>query len=165
LIGVSAVRLSFLPSESDSTLEIFDGMNAKRLILACLAVFIFIFGYEWVFHGRILKGTYLQTGWLWRSESEMMERFGWLAGGQLLLSVIFCLIYALSERSRVGVAQGIGYGLLMGLLLTAPTLITYTVQPMPLNLIGAWIAGGIIKLTVAGAILGAIYRPKAKTAV
>ena len=140
-------------------------MNAKRLTLAAIAVFAFVFVFDWVLHGMILKNTYIQTASLWRSESEMGQHFGWLVLGQLLLSMMFCLIYALRPGLHDGVGPGIGYGLMVGLLLTGPTLISYAVQPLPLNLIGSWILGGIIQLMIAGALLGAIYRPKPATAL
>jgi hypothetical protein len=70
-------------------------MRTTRLILACVAVFVFVFGFEWVFHGMIMKESYVNTASLWRPEAEMTARFGWLLGGQLLLSVMFCVIYAL----------------------------------------------------------------------
>src|SRR5947208_901695 len=135
-------------------------MNTKRLLVAFLAVFVVVFFYDWGFHGYILRDAYIQSASLWRPETEMMRYFGWLVLGQFLLSVMFCLIYANRYTEPGGVGPGIGYGLMAALLLSAPTLITYAVQPMPLNIIGAWFIGETIKLMIAGAILGAIYRPK-----
>ena len=134
-------------------------MNTKRLILACVVVFVFVFGFEWVFHGVLLQETYAQTASLWRPESEMQQHFAWLVLGQLLLSVMFCVIYAVRHGANGGVGQGIGYGVLVALLLTSPTLISYAVQPLPISLIGSWVVGRIIQLVIAGAILGAVYRP------
>ena len=136
-------------------------MNTKRVIVACLVVFVFIFGYEFVFHGIIMKDTYVRTANLWRPEAEMRSYMPWLLLGQFVLAVMFCVIYALGQTNRVGVAHGVGYGLLVGLLLSSPSLIMYAVQPLPLSLIGAWIVAGLIEMMIAGAILGAIYRPVA----
>ena len=38
--------------------------------MASSSVFLFIFFYEWIFHGVVLKETYLQTANLWRPESD-----------------------------------------------------------------------------------------------
>jgi hypothetical protein len=37
--------------------------------------------------------------------------------------------------------------------------VSYAVQPLPLGMIGSWFVGGVIEMIIAGAILGAIYRP------
>jgi hypothetical protein len=139
-------------------------MNTKRLILACVAVFIFVFFYDWILHGNILRGAYIQTASLWRSEDEMKGYFGWLVAGHVLMSIMFCVIYALRGAARAGVMQGVGYGVLLGLLMIGPNLITYAVQPLPAKMICAWSVGGIIQLAAAGAILGAIYKPASSAA-
>src|SRR5882762_2379651 len=111
-------------------------MNIKRLILACIVVFVFVYGYEWVFHGFLLKDAYAKTASLWRPESEMMGYMGWLALGQFLRAVVFCLLYAIRPGTHVG--AGIGYGLMIALLLIGTDFIIYAVQPLPLSLIGSW---------------------------
>jgi len=135
-------------------------MNIKRLVLACVAVFICIFACDFVLHGILLKSTYMNTAPLWRTESEMKEHFGWLLLGQLLLSVMFCVIYAVRCGERMGPGPGAGYGLLVALLLGSECLITYAVQPLPKRIPAAWFLGGVVELTIAGAVLGTIYRPE-----
>ena len=138
-------------------------MNAKRLLLGCVAVFVFVFCYDWVFHDVLLKESYVKTASLWRPEAEMKAHFGWLVAGELLISIMFCVIYSLRGGPRFGVAQGVGYGVFVSLLLAGLDFITYTVQPLPLSLAGAWVVGRVIQLIGAGAILGAIYRPMSQT--
>ena len=134
-------------------------MNTKRLVLSCIAVFLCIFACNFVLHGILLKDAYANTAELWRTESEMNGHFGWLLLGQLLQSVMFCVIYALRCAERTGVGPGAGYGLLVALLLGSGSFITYAVQPIPMRIPAAWFLGGIVELTIAGAILGGIYRP------
>jgi len=67
-------------------------MNAKRLALACLSVFLLVFVYDFVLHTIILKTDYVVTGFLWRPQDEMPRYFGSLLFGQIELSVAFCLI-------------------------------------------------------------------------
>ena len=139
-------------------------MNTKRVGLACLVVFILCFGFDFVLHGILLKNAYAQTAQLWRSEAEMKNLFGWLLLGQLLLSVMFCVIYAFRRSTTSCAGQGSAYGFFVGLILASITLITYAVQPIPPNIIGAWIIGDLLKLIIAGAILGAIYQPLSTSA-
>jgi hypothetical protein len=133
-------------------------MNVKRLALACLAVFVLVFAYDYILHEKILKTDYIITGYLWRSPEDMPKYFGSLFFGQLLLSVAFCLIYVFLVGARSSVRRGLIYGLLAGVLLSAPNFIMFAVQPMPLDLIIKWVCGRLIQTLIAGLILGTIYR-------
>lgn len=134
-------------------------MNAKRLALACLSVFLFVFVYDFVLHAIILKTDYVVTGFLWRPQDEIGSYFGSLLFGQLQLSIAFCLIYTFLANSRASIRTGLIYGLLAGLLLCGPNFITFAVQPFPLDLIVKWTLGRLLQTCVAGLLLGAIYRP------
>lgn len=133
-------------------------MNTKRLFLSFLAVFAFIFVFEWVFHGVVLKNLYAQTASVWRPEPEMMRRFHWLVLGQAIMAFVFVFLFA-KGFARDGVRGGIQFGIVLALFGVGFNFVTYTVQPLPLRLIGLWDIGGLIELALAGAIAGAIYRP------
>src|SRR4030095_8877913 len=120
-------------------------MNMKRFVLACLAVFGFVFLYNWGLHGVLLKDTYAKTASLWRPPSEMGTYFFWLLAGQLIMSVVFCLIYTRAESRKQAVGFAAGYGIAIGVMGAGQNLILYAVQPMPFNLIGAWIIGAIVQ--------------------
>ena len=132
-------------------------MNVKRFISASIAVFLFIFFYDWVFHGIYLRDLYMQTQNIWRPETEMTQYFGWVVGGQALLSVIFCAIFLKGYENR-GIFEGVRYGFLIALLMTGPMLIMYAVQPIPIELLCNWVVGELIQYTVAGGLLAAIYK-------
>ena len=140
-------------------------MNMKRLILACVFVFVFLFLFEWGLHGGVLRNAYKESAQLWRSDADMGRHFGLIIRGQVVLSVMFCLIYALRRGTDAGPAQGAGYGLLVGILLATGPLIAFATQPLPSRIVGAWIVGAIIEFVIAGAILGAIYRPRSTPTV
>src|SRR6185503_3742087 len=132
-------------------------MNVKRFVLACVAVFVFVMLFSWVFHGVLLKDTYAQTANMWRPEAEMGKYSVFLILGQFIQVVAFCLIYTRSESHKRSVAFGAGYGIAVGVLKGGGSLIMHAVQPLPMSVIGAWIVGDIIQVAIAGAILGAIY--------
>ena len=77
-------------------------MNVKRFISACVAVFIFIFLFDWLFHGVILAGIYAWTPELWRTEEAMYSLFQWLVIGQILFSVMISFIFVKGYENRVG---------------------------------------------------------------
>ena len=134
-------------------------MNVKRFVPAVIAVFVFIFFYEWVLHHKILGPTYQETMSLWRNPEEMKSFFWYIPAAQGFLALIFCYIFTRGYQNR-GIAEGLRYGLMIGLLFIPGNVIMYAVQPLPLNLVIAWIVGGIIEGIVAGAIVAAIYRGK-----
>src|SRR5439155_26444458 len=126
-------------------------MSTKRLLLTALAVFVFIFAYEWVFHGILLKDTYGMTPSLWRPQTEMMQHFHWLVLGQAVIALMFTVLFAQGFAAG-GVSAGIKLGIIVGLLRLGLDLITYAVQPLPAKLIGFWFVGGLIEAAVTGAV-------------
>ncbi|GAV20995.1 hypothetical protein MMIC_P1974 [Mariprofundus micogutta] len=135
----------------------FKRPNAGRLLLAMLAVAVFVFVFEWLFHGIYLADTYQATASLWRSQAEMEAHMGWMMGGQLLMAAVFSYLYSF-VRTCGGIGGGACYGLIVGLLMVSPQLITYAVQPVPGSLVATWMIGGLIELILAGMLVAAIYR-------
>ena len=133
-------------------------MNVKRLALASLFVFLFVFLYEWLFHGQLLMADYTATKALWRSDAEMMGNIGWLALGHAIMAFVFCVIFTKGYEGR-GIAEGVRYGVLIGLLVLANVLVRYAVEPIPFSLAMKWFAGGMIELVAAGVIAALVYRP------
>ena len=130
-------------------------MNTKRLIVASIVVFVFVYLYDWVFHGFILKNAYVQTASLWRPEQEMMSYFHFLVLGQAVTAFMASLVFAKTCKSG-SICEGLNYGALLGLLFAGPSLITYAVQPLPATLVGLWVIGAIVKFVIAGLLLGGI---------
>jgi len=134
-------------------------MNWKKLFFAFIAAFIFIFFFGWFFHEVVLKDVYTQVpSNLMRTPDEFRAHFGWLVAGQLIFAFIFALIFV-SGFAAGGVGAGVRLGIMLALLGTGAHLITYAVQPFPGNLIMYWSIGAIIEMAIAGAIVGAIYKP------
>jgi hypothetical protein len=135
-------------------------MNVKRYFLASAVVFVFIFIFEWIFHGVILGNMYAQTSYLWRPKEEMSLFMPWMVMGQLLFAFVFTFIFLKGYENK-GIAEGIRYGILIALLYVPSMLIEYSVIPYPFELIIVWIIGGFLELPLAGAILATLYKPKA----
>jgi len=134
-------------------------MNWKKLFFAFIAAFIFIFFFGWFFHEVVLKDVYTQVpSNLMRTPDEFRAHFGWLVAGQLIFAFIFALIFV-SGFAAGGVGAGVRLGIMLAILGTGAHLITYAVQPFPGNLIMYWSIGAIIEMAIAGAIVGATYKP------
>lgn len=135
-------------------------MKIKRIVPAVLAVFVFIFLFEWVFHGVWLKEMYEATPQLWRPQSVMPQYFPFLTLGQILFSIFLGVLFAFRYKGE-GAKEGITFGMLVGLLVAPVNLISYAIQPLAFTLILFWIVGGLVEMTVAGLLLGLICKPKA----
>jgi hypothetical protein len=134
-------------------------MNWQKLFIAFIAAFIFLFLFGWVFHAVLLKDTYaaLPPG-LQRPDSDFKSHFGWLVLGQLVFAFVFVVIFA-SGFASGGVGSGVKLGILLAFLGIGEHLIVYAVQPFPGSLLVYWSIGAIIEMIIAGAIVGAIYKP------
>ena len=95
---------------------------------------------------------------LLRPEADLKGYFGWLALGQFVMAFFFTLLCArYVPNGRAG--AGAMLGLLVGLVYAGPHLISFAVQPLTFKILFGWIAGAVIQFTIAGAIVGALYRP------
>ena len=133
-------------------------MSNKRLWYSVLAVFVFIFLFEWLFHGMFLKGAYQATSSFWRTPEEMQQYMPWMIMGQLFVAFFFCFIFTKGYESK-GFAEGLRYGLLIAFFMSAPHLIMYAVSPLPWTLYVSWVIGILIEFTIAGLIVASVYKP------
>jgi len=135
-------------------------MNWKKFFIAFVAAFIFIFLWGWIYNGVLLKDIYAQTQSLWRPRAETMSLFHWIILGQAGLAFVFVMIYG-SGFAGGGVAAGIKLGIMLELLAISMRFMIYATQPLPAELLVLWSIGGFIEMIVTGAIVGAIYKPRA----
>ncbi|MFT5171095.1 MAG: hypothetical protein ACI9BD_000867 [Candidatus Marinamargulisbacteria bacterium] len=129
-------------------------MNMKKLGLACLGVFVFVFAFDFIVHGNMLKGLYEATASAWRPMDEHDMRF--MMASQLLFAVF--LTYFFVKLGKTGMSDGIMYGLAIGTVLGAVQLGTYCYLPIPLSLTLAWVAAAVVKSVGCGAIAAKIYK-------
>src|SRR6266853_2220919 len=134
----------------------------KRFSLAFIAAYIFIFLWGWLLNGVLLKDIYAQTPTLWRPQSEMMSLFHWIIIGQALVVFAFVMIYA-SGFAGGGVIAGIRFGILLEIAAIGMRMGIYAVQPFLGKLLIYASIGGLIEMVIAGAIVGAIYKPASQT--
>jgi hypothetical protein len=130
-------------------------MNHRRGFLAFIAVFVVIFIFEFLWHGMLMKSAYMETSTLWRTE----PMFPVLILGQLVIAFAFTGLYVRKVGVN-GVATGMGYGIVIGILAVGGDLIRFAVHPLTTKVLWMWIAGSLIEFGILGAIVGAIYKPK-----
>jgi hypothetical protein len=141
-------------------LSLQEDMNHKRGVIALIVAFAFIFCFEFVWHGILMKSAYMETPALWRAEPDFNSHFWILVLGHAVIAFAFTGLYV----SKVGLqsaATGIGYGIVIGILCAGGDLIRFAVQPLTTQILWMWIAGGLIEFAIVGALVGAIYKPQA----
>jgi len=135
-------------------------MNWKKFFFAFIAAFVFLFVFGFLWYATLMNGAHREVPTLLRSETDSKSYFGWLALGQFVMAFFFtllCVRYVPSGRAGAGALLG----LLVGLVYAGPHLISFAVQPLTFKILCGWIAGAVIQFTIAGAIVGAIYKPAA----
>lgn len=129
-----------------------------RFIGAIIATFLFIFAYDFVYHGMYLAEAYKATASLWRPEADMGQYMIYLSLGQALIA--FGVVWLVFRTERGGWAAGAMTGLVLGVIGAGTNFIFFAVQPLPADLVCSWITSGFVQSAVAGAIAGAIYKPE-----
>lgn len=130
----------------------------KRFIAATAAVFAFIFGYDFLYHGMYLASSYEATASLWRPEASMADYMTYLTLGQLVIA--FAVVWLVFRSERGGWMAGAVTGAAIATIGAGTNLILFAVLPLPADLVCSWIISGFIQTAIAGAIAGHIYRPQ-----
>lgn len=144
-------------------------MNTGRLLLAAGAAFVLIFGFEFLFHGVILKSQYEASSELWRAQVDCI--FPAMFGGQFLLGFFFCVGYAVMRNGpgNSGATgcpiRGMKFGAAIGAMAGSGNIIMYAVQPLPQQLVIYWFVGAVIEMALVGFIIALVYKPKAASPV
>jgi len=131
----------------------------KRVIIAVVAVFIAWAVLDFLIHGLLLQSIYAATSNLWRPMDEINRPVMLLV--TLVVVSCFVTIYGrLIEKKSL--ATGIRYGAIFGLATGAAMGFgSYSYMPIPLRPSAcSWFIGSWIEAIVAGAIVGAIVKPR-----
>lgn len=128
----------------------------KKFLLATLSVFVAWEVLDFIIHSVMLAQMYKDTAALWRPMAEM--KMGLLIFVTLISSAVFCYLYDafvkdknMANAVKFGVIFGIGTGVGMGYG-------TYSMMPIPYLMALAWFLSSVVETTIAGLILGLIYK-------
>ena len=80
--------------------------------------------------------------------------------GTLVFCFFFVFIFGKGYQGK-GIAEGIRYGVYMGLMFGAPMAVgTYATMPIPVLIPVVWFLGMLVECIVAGVITAKIYAPE-----
>ncbi len=134
-------------------------MNIKRYVIAGIAVFATFQICDMVIHGRLLMKDYEALASMWRPDMMSLMWIMWITCA--VLSFLFTYVFIKGYESR-GMLEGVRYGLIVGLMMNGVGAFNqYVLFPVPFVLAVKWFVFGMIEFILAGAVVAAIYRPKA----
>lgn len=139
-------------------------MNWKKFIFAFAVAFVFMFVFGFLWYGKFMHGIHDEVPTLWRTEADFGSHFPWLILGQIVMASFLTMLYARFVPGG-GVAAGVGLGIMVAFLHIGENLITFAVQPLTTKILGGWIVGNLLEFCIAGAIVGAIYKPSSSATV
>jgi hypothetical protein len=133
-------------------------MNWKKFFIAFIAAFVFLFVFGFIWYGNLMHGVHQEVPALWRPEAEFKDHFAWLILGHIVMAFFLTLLCAKFVPAS-GAGAGAKLGILVALIYAGADLITFAVQPLTTKILCGWIVGDLIQFAIAGAIIGALYRP------
>lgn len=137
-------------------------MTNKTLWYGFIVVFIVAQALGYLVHEILLADTYAALqGTAFRTMEEIQANMWMMMLSGALTLFLFCYIYTKGHEGK-GIMEGVRYGLLMGLFISIPmTLDAYAMYPLTAEVVAAWFVTGVLMFTLYGAIMAAIYKPKA----
>ena len=134
-------------------------MNFGRVASAAVVAWIVYLGLSPLVNNVLLAELYAQHARVFRPAAEMNLAFG--LGAALIGFFVFAYAYAKGYEGGPGAAEGLRYGVLVGLLLaTFSVAWNYVVLPVSGALAAAWIVDVIVEMAIYGVIVGLIYKPR-----
>ena len=132
-------------------------MTYSKIITSILAIFTFIFFYEYFIHGVCLQDIYAQTPELWRTPEAMNDKMHFMLLSQFLYAATFTLFYAYICKNSPDKLNGLTYGASVGVILAVVQIGIYAYMPISFELMGYWVVSTFIESLLAGSILSVIW--------
>jgi len=132
-------------------------MNWKKFFIAFIATFVFIFAFGFIWYGKLLHGIHSEVPALWRPEMDAPNYMSWLILGHVVMAFFLTMLCA--RYATGGAGAGARLGFMVALVYAGADFITYAVQPLTMKILCGWIVGDLLMFAIAGAIIGAIYKP------
>jgi hypothetical protein len=129
-------------------------MNWKKFFIAFIAAFVFVFAFGFIWYANLMRGVHMEVPSLFRTQAD----FPWLVLGHIVMAFFLTMVIA-RYAAGGGAGAGAALGFMIGLVYSGADFITYAVQPLTTKMLCGWILGDLIMFAVAGAIIGAIYKP------
>lgn len=126
----------------------------KGMVLGGVGAFIFVFLFEFVVHGFLMKGMYEATMSVWRPQAESNMAIMLLSQFLFALAVAFFYpIIGPDKECKKAIPFGFGLGLVMAM----PQIASYSYLPIPISISLAWAAASFIKALGSAVIVARVF--------
>ena len=135
-------------------------MNWGRAIGAGLAAGFVQNIANFVMHGLVLGGMYLDQPAFVQEPENMAMQVVWFLVIALVLGVVASLLFASSRQSwQPGMKGGLHFGVLLGAVVGFQQFyLTLVVNDFPYHVAWLWLAVDVISFGIGGMVLGAVYK-------
>ncbi len=126
----------------------------KGMMLGAVAAFIFIFLFEFVVHGFLMKGLYEATMSVWRppGESNMVVMFL----SQFLFAMAVAFFYPIVGPDKE-CKKAIPFGFGLGLVMAMPQIASYSYLPIPISISLLWALASFVKAFGSAFIVAKVF--------
>ena len=129
----------------------------RKLFLASFFIFVSFVVLDGIIHGVFLRHLYESVCGLWRPNIE--DKAWIMIVLDYLTAFLFVYIFTFGRENR-GIAEGVRYGLLMGLFFSLIGVFgQYVVYPLPFQLAAGWFFFNLVEFVIAGVITVLVYQP------
>lgn len=134
-------------------------MNIKRFLLAIVALFVYVYTFEFYVHGMLLANIYNETPNIWRSVDQMMAHMPFNIVIMALITIWVTFIFTRLFKDG-GWKNGLCFGLYFGVLSGLQAAGAYYYLPITATLAGCWFLAYVAESLIGGMLIGLIYRPR-----
>jgi hypothetical protein len=135
-------------------------MNYGRLGLAAIAAWIVDAVYGFIVYGSVLSGEFGRYPGIYRPADSQGTYMPILFVGILLAMLVASYIYAKGYEGGSGIQEGMRFGVLIGLLVLGYVgIVNYAILNIGRRLAGSLAVAGLVEWTLAGIVIGAVYKP------
>jgi hypothetical protein len=137
-------------------------MNYARLILAALAATVGDAIYGFIVYGNAMTSEFARYPGVYRSADSSPMFLPLMFAGIFVAMIAVVAIYAKGYEGGSGIAEGIRFGLLFGIFAAGFLAgVDYGTLNIGKKLTLMLACAGVVEWTIAGAIIGLVYRPAA----
>ena len=134
----------------------------KKVLIGFIAVYVTMAVTNMIIHMGLLSSTYHlpEVMRVMRPESDGTMWIYFVTG--LFTSFFFTLIFSKGYEGK-GIAEGLRYGLYVGLLMATPIAYdSYASYPLPYSLALQWFIYGVIQYLILGVVVAMVFGGKSK---
>lgn len=126
----------------------------KGMLLGGVAAFLFVFLFEFIVHGFLMKGQYAATMSVWRPPAE--SNMTVMLISQFLFAMAVAFFYPIvGPDKECKKAMPFGFGL--GLVMAMPQIASYSYLPIPITISLLWAAASFVKAFGSAYVVAKIF--------